>query len=48
MWFEEVMGWILVPLIVLACYWLVETVLNGLGTSISAVFSGIRELASAF
>jgi hypothetical protein len=47
MWFEEAMGWVLVPLIVLACYWLLDTALNALGTSIPAVVSGLKEIASA-
>jgi hypothetical protein len=47
MWFEEAMGWVLVPLIVLACYWLLDTALNALGTSIPAVVSGLKEITSA-
>lgn len=34
---EEVLAWILVPLIVLGCWWLMTTVLGALGTSPSAL-----------
>jgi hypothetical protein len=47
-WFEEILGWILVPLIVIGCYWMVELTLNAIGTSTSAVISGIRGIASNF
>lgn len=43
---EELLGWIFVPLIVLACYWLVVTILDGLGTSPSAIVAGIRQVLS--
>jgi hypothetical protein len=43
-WFEEILGWILVPLIVIGSYWLIELVLNGLGTSTEAIINGISAL----
>ena len=48
MWYEEAVGWVLVPLIILGCYWMLDTGLNALGTSIPAVVAGLREIASAF
>ncbi|HKG83472.1 MAG TPA: hypothetical protein VKB16_10035 [Beijerinckiaceae bacterium] len=42
--FEEVLGWILVPIIVVACYWAVKAGLNAAGTSPSALIAGIRQL----
>jgi hypothetical protein len=42
--FEEVLGWILVPIIVIACYWAVKAGLNAAGTSPSALIAGIRQL----
>ena len=47
-WFEEAVGWVLVPLILLGCYWMLDTGLHALGTSIPAVMAGLREIASAF
>lgn len=46
-WFEEILGWILVPIIVVGCYWLVELTLNALGTSVSAIIDGLRMIASS-
>jgi hypothetical protein len=40
-WFEELLGWILVPLIVFAAYWAIDMVLTGLGTSPAAIVNGI-------
>ncbi|RDI59939.1 hypothetical protein [Microvirga subterranea] len=45
-WFEEVLGWILVPLILFGCYWFVELVLSGMGTSIGAIIDGLSNLRS--
>jgi hypothetical protein len=45
-WFEEVLGWILVPIIVLGCYWLIEGTLNAVGTSAGAIINGISSIAS--
>ncbi len=41
-WFEEVLGWILVPVIVLALYWSVVSVLALFGTTPGAVVEGIQ------
>jgi hypothetical protein len=46
LWFEEVTGWILVPIIVLASYWLIELVLNALGTSLGAIVNGLSTIIS--
>jgi hypothetical protein len=46
-WFEEVLGWILVPVILLAAYWLVDGILNALGTSPAAIVNGISAIISA-
>ena len=35
------MGWILVPVIVIGSYWLVELVLNAMGTSMGAIINGL-------
>ena len=43
-WLEEILGWILVPLIVIGSYWLIELVLTGLGTSTEAIINGISAL----
>jgi hypothetical protein len=45
-WFEEVTGWILVPIILLAGYWVLIAILDGLGTSPSAIFAGINTILS--
>ena len=41
-WFEEILGWILVPLIGLALYYITIAVLAALGTSPSAIMTGIN------
>ncbi|MBF9234085.1 hypothetical protein [Microvirga alba] len=46
-WFEEILGWILVPLIIVGCYWMFELTLNALGTSTGAVINGISTIRSA-
>ncbi|MCB8821022.1 hypothetical protein [Microvirga rosea] len=46
-WFEEVLAWILVPLIVFGCYWAFELVMNALGTSTSAMIDGVRTIMHA-
>jgi hypothetical protein len=45
-WFEEMMGWILVPIILFAIYWLVDGFLAALGTSPSAIMAGIDAMLS--
>jgi len=44
--FEEVLGWILVPIILAAIYWGVKAGLNAAGTSPTAIVAGIRALIS--
>ena len=39
---EEVLGWILVPLIVFAAYGFLKLILGALGTSPGAVISGVK------
>jgi hypothetical protein len=46
--FEEVLGWVLVPVILAAAYLFVDMVLNALGTSPSAIFSGLSAISSSF
>ncbi|QFU16682.1 hypothetical protein [Microvirga thermotolerans] len=46
-WFEEILGWILVPIIVLGCYWAVETAMNAMGTSVSTVVDGVKAILHA-
>jgi hypothetical protein len=45
-WFEEILGWILVPVILISCYWIVTAGLNAVGTSPSAIIDGITSIAS--
>jgi hypothetical protein len=45
-WFEEILGWILVPLIVVGSYWLIQLILSGMGTSIGAIIDGLSALKS--
>jgi hypothetical protein len=47
-WFEELLGWILVPVILISGYLLVEAILNALGTSPSAIFNGLGTISSNF
>jgi hypothetical protein len=41
---EEVLGWILVPAILIGSYWIVNTILEGLGTSVPAIVNGIQAI----
>ena len=43
---EEILGWILVPIILVALYWAVRAGLNAAGTSPSAVVQAIKTLIS--
>jgi hypothetical protein len=45
-WFEEVLAWILVPVIVIGTYWLVNGMLAAAGTSFSAIFNGLTTITS--
>ncbi|WP_262032211.1 hypothetical protein [Microvirga sp. Mcv34] len=46
-WFEEIMGWILVPVIIFGCYWLLTILLNAVGTSPAAIMEGIDAIISS-
>lgn len=46
MWFEEILAWILVPVIVVSTWGLAETVLGALGTSSGQVIAGLQAIAS--
>ena len=46
-WFEEALAWVLVPVIVFGFYYLIEAVLNALGTSLSAIIDGVRMIVSS-
>ena len=43
-WFEEVLGWILVPAIIFGCYWLLNMGLAAIGTSPEALLDGIKTI----
>ncbi|WP_112664162.1 hypothetical protein [Microvirga flavescens] len=47
-WMEEILGWILVPAIVVGCYWAAEGVMTALGTSPSAILNGFNMVTSGF
>jgi len=40
--YEELLGWILVPLILIGCYWAVDATLGAMGTSPAALIQGIQ------
>lgn len=44
---EEVLGWILVPVIVISVYWAAKSGLNAMGTNFTTLFQGIRTAISA-
>ena len=46
-WLEEILGWILVPAILLGCYWLLNVGLNAVGTSPAAIMEGIDAIISS-
>jgi hypothetical protein len=46
-WFEEILGWVLVPVIVVACYWMIDLGLNAVGTSPAAIMEGIEAIISS-
>jgi hypothetical protein len=46
-WFEEIMGWVLVPVILLGCYWALDVGLNALGTSPQAIMEGIEAILAS-
>lgn len=47
-WFEEILAWILVPIIIVGGYWLFEGTLNALGMSTEAIVEGLRAVAASF
>ena len=46
-WFEEVLAWVLVPVIVVGCYWLLDVGLNAMGTSPAAIMEGIEAVIAS-
>ena len=44
---EEVLGWVLVPVILVTGFWAVKAGLNALGTSPTQLIQGIRTAVSA-
>jgi len=44
--FEEVLGWIVVPIILLGTYWAITTGLDALGTSPTALIQGVQTVLS--
>lgn len=45
-WFEEILGWILVPAIVLACIWAVTAGLAAMGTDLTSLIQGLKTALS--
>jgi hypothetical protein len=45
--FEEILGWILVPVIVVAGYWALTGALEAAGTSLPALIQGIQTVINA-
>jgi hypothetical protein len=43
-WFEEILGWILVPVILFGCYWLFNLGLNAVGMSTESIMEGINTI----
>ncbi|TDR93991.1 hypothetical protein [Enterovirga rhinocerotis] len=39
---EEVLGWVLVPVILIACYWAAKASLNAMGTNFTSLVEGIK------
>lgn len=46
-WLEELLGWILVPIILFGTYWAIDGALNALGTSPPAIINGIGAVVQA-
>jgi hypothetical protein len=44
--FEEVLGWIVVPIILFGAYWAVTAGLDALGTSPTALIQGVQTVLS--
>ena len=39
---EEALGWVLVPIILVGCYWALKAGLNAIGTSPTAILQALR------
>ncbi len=46
-WFEEILGWVLVPVILFGCYWALNVGLGALGTSPAAIMEGIEAIIAS-
>ncbi|MCG7394045.1 hypothetical protein MHY87_14125 [Microvirga sp. ACRRW] len=46
-WFEEILGWVLVPAIIVGCYWLLNVGLAAMGSSPEALLSGFKTITDA-
>lgn len=46
-WFEELLGWILVPAIIIGCYWLLNVGLAAIGTSPAVLIDGLKTITEA-
>ncbi|MEZ0170443.1 hypothetical protein [Microvirga sp. TS319] len=46
-WFEEILGWVLVPAIIVGCYWSLKAGLAAMGSSPEALMEGFRTLTDA-
>jgi hypothetical protein len=46
-WLEEALAWVLVPIIFVGAYWFIDAVLAALGSSPSAIVSGISQILAA-
>lgn len=44
---EEVTAWLLVPVILIGAYWIVNTILEGLGTSVPAIVQGVQTIIAS-
>jgi len=46
-WLEEILGWVLVPVILVGCYWAVDAGLKAVGTSPAAIMEGIEAILAS-
>ncbi|MGO4385991.1 hypothetical protein AB4Y85_00495 [Microvirga sp. 2YAF29] len=46
-WFEEILAWILVPVILFGCYWLATIGLAAVGTSPEALLDGFKTITNS-
>ena len=46
LWFEEALAWVLVPTIVVGCYYVVNATLDALGTSPAAIMDGLSMITA--